>query len=206
MIIKELQPMRRIIQGGGKRVLGERCKRERDLFGNTNWINNKYGNDKTGAIKNWNRDTNEFKTIMECEYYPAYGLSVEDITYYIHACEGDLEVILRNPNLLDGKSHNIFNKTVRYLQELPISRCANYLYNHPELLGSFLYDPNTNSFMSKMSDYEVRRDIYSLLIKKKFGRYVANHKKLDTALLANSWGEDRVPEDSPYNHNRKKGN
>ena len=30
-------------------------------------------------------------------------------------------------------------------------------------------------------------------------------KKLDTALLANSWGEDRVPEDSPYNHNRKKG-
>ena len=196
--------MRRVIQGGGKRVLGERCKRERDLFGNTNWINNKYAYGKSDAVKSWNRDTNEFKTIMECEYYPTYGLSVEDITYYIHACEGDLEVILRNPNLLDGKSHNIFNKTVRYLQELPISRCANYLYNHPELLGSFLYDPNTNSFMSKMSDYEVRRDIYSLLVKQKFGRYVAN-KKLDAAVLANSWGEDRVPEDSPYNHNRKKG-
>lgn len=177
MIIKELQPMRRIIQGGGKRVLGERSKRERDLFGNTNWINNKYSYGKNDAVKSWNRDTNEFKSIMECEYYPTYGLSVEDITYYIHACEGDLEVILRDPNLLDGKSHNIFNKTVRYLQELPISRCANYLYNHPELLGSFLYDPNTNSFMSKMSDYEVRRDIYSLLVKRKYGRYVSNHKK-----------------------------
>ena len=57
-------------------------------------INNKYGNDKTGAIKNWNRDTNEFKAIMDCEYYPTYGLSVDDITFYIHACEGDLEVIL----------------------------------------------------------------------------------------------------------------
>lgn len=159
--------MRRIIQGGGKRILGERCKRERDLFGNTNWINNKYAYGKNDAVKSWNRDTNDFKAIMDCEYYPTYGLSVEDITYYIHACEGDLEVILRNPNLLDGKSHNIFNKTVRYLQELPISRCANYLYNHPELLGSFIYDPNTNSFMSKMSDYEVRQDIYSLLVKKK---------------------------------------
>ena len=35
MIIEEVQPMRRVIQGGGKRLLGERGKRERDLFGNT---------------------------------------------------------------------------------------------------------------------------------------------------------------------------
>ena len=91
MIIKELQPMRRIIQGGGKRVLGERSKRERDLFGNTNWINNKYSYGKNDAVKSWNRDTNEFKSIMECEYYPTYGLSVEDITYYIHAVRETLK-------------------------------------------------------------------------------------------------------------------
>lgn len=205
MIIEELKPIQRVLQGGGKRVLGERSKRERDLFGNTNWINNKYAYARADAITNWNRQYNELKDIMECEYYPSYGLSVEDITFYIHACEGEIELILRNPNLLDGKSHNIFNKTVRYLKELPISRCANYLYNHPELLGSFLYDPNTNTFMSKLSEDEVRYDIYSQLVKRKYGRYVSNHKKLDTALLANSWGEDRVPEDSPYNHNRKKG-
>lgn len=41
MIIEELKPIQRVLQGGGKRVLGERSKRERDLFGNTNWINNK---------------------------------------------------------------------------------------------------------------------------------------------------------------------
>lgn len=205
MIIEELKPIQRVLQGGGKRVLGERSKRERDLFGNTSWINNKYSYARADAITNWNRQYNELKGIMECEYYPTYGLSVEDITFYIHACEGELELILRNPNLLDGKSHNIFNKTVRYLKELPISRCANYLYNHPELLGSFLYDPNTKTFMSKLSEDEVRYDIYSQLVKRKYGRYVSNHKKLDTALLANSWGEDRVPEDSPYNHNRKKG-
>jgi hypothetical protein len=205
MIIEELKPIQRVLQGGGKRALGERSKRERDLFGNTNWINNKYAYARADAITNWNRQYNELKDIMECEYYPSYGLSVEDITFYIHACEGEIELILRNPNLLDGKSHNIFNKTVRYLKELPISRCANYLYNHPELLGSFIYDPNTNTFMSKLSEDEVRYDIYSQLVKRKYGRYVSNHKKLDTALLANSWGEDRVPEDSPYNHNRKKG-
>jgi hypothetical protein len=56
-----------------------------------------------------------------------------------------------------------------------------------------------------LSEDEVRYDIYSQLVKRKYGRYVSNHKKLDMALLANSWGEDRVPEDSPYNHNRKKG-
>lgn len=206
MIIEELKPIQRILQGGGKRILGERCKRERDLFGNTNWINNKYAYARADAITNWNRQYNELKDIMECEYYPTYGLSVEDITFYIHACEGEIELILRNPNLLDGKRHNIFNKTVLYLKEIPISRCANYLYNHPELLGSFIYDQNTNTFMSKLSEDEVRYDIYSQLVKRKYGRYVSNHKKLDTALLANSWGEDRVPEDSPYNHNRKKGN
>lgn len=179
MIIEELKPIQRVLQGGGKRVLGERSKRERDLFGNTNWINNKYAYARADAITNWNRQYNELKDIMECEYYPSYGLSVEDITFYIHACEGEIELILRNPNLLDGKSHNIFNKTVRYLQELPISRCANYLYNHPELLGSFIYDPNTNTFMSKLSEDEVRYDIYSQLVKRKYGRF--------------------------YNHNRKKG-
>lgn len=205
MIIKELQPMRRIIQGGGKRQLGERSKRERDLFGNTNWINTKHGYKKGEGIQNWNRQYNQLKDIVDCEYYTTYNLSVEDITFYIHACEGELEVILRNPNLLDGKSHNIFNKTVRYLQELPISRCANYLYNHPELLGTFLYDPNTNTFMSNLNDEETRYEIYSSLVKHKFGKYVPNHKTIDMTLLANSWGEDRVPEDSPYNHNRKKG-
>lgn len=205
MIIEELKPIQRVIQGGGKRLLGERKDRERDLFGNTNWINNKYAYGRADAITNWNRQYNELKDIMECEYYPTYGLSVEDITYYIHACEGEIETVLRNPNLLDGKSHNIFNKTVRYLKELPISRCANYLYNHPELLGSFIYDPNTNTFMSKLSEDDVRYDIYSQLVKRKYGRYISNHKTIDMALLANSWGEDKVPEDSPYNHNRKKG-
>ena len=206
MIINELQPMRRIIQGGGKRQLGERSKRERDLFGNTNWINTKHAYKKGEGIQNWNRQYNQLKDIVDCEYYTTYNLSVEDITFYIHACEGELEVILRNPNLLDGKSHNIFNKTIRYLQELPISRCANYLYNHPELLGAFLYDPNTNTFMSNLNDEETRYEIYSSLVKRKFGKYVPNHKTIDMALLANSWGEDRAPEDSPYNHNRKKGN
>lgn len=205
MIIEELQPMRRIIQGGGKRLLGERGKRERDLFGNTNWIDNKYGYRKGDAVKSWSSQYNELKDVMECEYYPTYGLSIEDITFYIHACEGELELILRNPNLLDGKSHNIFNKTLRYIEQISVSRCATYLYNHPELLGSFIYDPNTNTFMSNLKDNEVRYEIYSQLVKHKFGNYIPNHK-IDLALLANSWGQDRVPEDSPYNHNRKKGN
>ena len=205
MIIEELQPIRRIIQGGGKRLLGERAKRERDLFGNTNWIDNKYAYRKSDAVKSWSRQYNELKDVMECEYYPTYGLSIEDITFYIHACEGELGLILRNPNLLDGKSHNIFNKTLRYIEQIPVSRCATYLYNHPELLGSFIYDPNTNTFISNLNDNEVRYEIYSQVVKRKFGNYIPNHK-IDLALLANSWGQDRVPEDSPYNHNRKKGN
>lgn len=205
MINKEIKPMIRIIQGGGRRALGERAKRERDLFGNTNWIDNRFAYRKSDGVRTWNAAYNNLKDVMDCEYQSTYSLSIEDIISYIHASEGELELILRDPNLLDGKSHNIFNKTVRYITQLPISSCATYIYNHPELLGDFFYEPNTGTLMKKLSDHEDRYDIYSQLIKQKHGKH-ASRKKIDLIILANSWGEDRVPEDSPYYRKQKKGN
>lgn len=200
----ELKPLVKVLVGGGVRKLGkERSSRVKNVFGDSQWIIRGSQNAITKFNTKWYRDDNPIKDIVKLDYISTYELTIDDIIKYIHASNGDLDIILKDPKSMDGKHKNIFNKCKRYIDELPISACARYLYNHPELLGGFIYDPNSKTIIKTFKGEE-KEDLIVKVFKEKYGK--SARKKITIEQYANSWSEDKVQEDSLYSQDKKKGN
>lgn len=195
----ELKPLVKVLVGGGVKKLGkERASREKNIFGDTKWIVRGASNQATKFNNIWYKKDNPLRTIAKLHYIYTYELTIEDIKKYIYAADGDLKIIVKDSNKMDGKHRNILQKCIRYMNDLPISVCARYLYNHPELLGGFLYDPNSKTIIKTYKGEE--KDLFVSKVKKeKYGK--AGRKKLTIEQYANSWSEDICSEDK----DKKKG-
>lgn len=202
--MNELKPLVKVLVGGGVRKLGkERASRQKDIFGDTKWVIRGSKNAVNKFNTRWFREDNPIRFMVQLDYAFTYEMTIEDIVKYVHAANGDLDIILKDPKAMDGKHKNIFNKCRRYIDDLPISICSRYLYNHPELLGGFIYDPNTKTII-KTYKGEEKEDLVVKIYKEKYGK--SARKKITIEQYANSWSEDEVPEDSPYYQDKKKGN
>lgn len=189
----ELKPLVKVLCGGGVKKLGkERASREKDIFGDTKWVIRGSSNQISKFNLRWYKEDNPLRNIVQLDYVFAYELTIEDIKKYIYAADGDLDILIKDSSQMDGKHRNILQKCIRYINDLPISTCAKYLYDHPELLGGFLYDPNSKTIIKTYKGED--KDLFVSKVKKeKYGK--AGRKKLTIYQYANSWSEDICPED-----------